>query len=82
MVGVVILLGPRVEALVSVVLEQEARKRSRFPPGLEPQGAAGTTAAAARGAGNPNGKQVRGIDRHDVMLGRVMTSIRTDRLMF
>ncbi|CAM9410773.1 unnamed protein product [Pylaiella littoralis] len=71
-VGVVILLGPRVEALVSMVLEQEARKRSRFPPGLEPQGAAGTTAAAARGAGNPNGKQAAVPPRET---GRTLSSV-------
>lgn len=39
-VGVVILLGPRLEGLVSKVLELETRKRSRFPAGLEPKGAA------------------------------------------
>ncbi|CAN0352463.1 unnamed protein product [Ectocarpus sp. 8 AP-2014] len=39
-VGVVILLGPRLEGLVSKVLDLETRKRSRFPAGLEPKGAA------------------------------------------
>ncbi|CAN0312068.1 unnamed protein product [Laminaria digitata] len=36
-VGVVVLLGPRVQGLVSTLLQVEAGKRSRFPPGLEPQ---------------------------------------------
>ncbi|CAM9415836.1 unnamed protein product, partial [Hapterophycus canaliculatus] len=44
-VGVVILLGPRLEGLVSTVLELEARKRSRFPVGLEPRGTTGSAAA-------------------------------------
>lgn len=39
-VGVVILLGPRLEGLVSKVLDLETRKRSRFPAGLEPKGVA------------------------------------------
>lgn len=40
-VGVVVLLGPRVEGLVSTVLKLEAGKRSRFPAGLEPPRSAG-----------------------------------------
>ncbi|CAN0333747.1 unnamed protein product [Ectocarpus sp. 8 AP-2014] len=40
-VGVVILLGPRLEGLVSKVLDLETRKRSRFPAGLEPKGPKG-----------------------------------------
>ncbi|CBJ32374.1 conserved unknown protein [Ectocarpus siliculosus] len=39
-VGIVILLGPRLEGLVSKVLDLETTKRSRFPAGLEPKGAA------------------------------------------
>ncbi|CAM9461275.1 unnamed protein product, partial [Ascophyllum nodosum] len=34
-VGVVILVGPRVERAVSVLLQREARRRKRFPTGLE-----------------------------------------------
>lgn len=55
MVGVVVLLGPRVEELVATVLEAETRKRSRFPPGLEPRG---STATAAGGVGTANGDKV------------------------
>ncbi|CAN0062521.1 unnamed protein product [Scytosiphon promiscuus] len=57
-VGVVILLGPRVEELVSTVLGLETRKRSRFPVGLEPRGTAGSPAAA----GTEKGGQKPGRD--------------------
>lgn len=50
-VGVVVLLGPRVEDLVSTILGLEAKKRSRFPPGLEPRGKATATGGAGAGAG-------------------------------
>lgn len=81
-VGVVILLGPRLEALVSAVLEIEARKRSRFPPGLEPHGAPGTTRTAAKGVGNSNVEQVQIISEMTVMFERMTTNIRADRLIF
>lgn len=48
------MLGPRVEGLVTTVLEVEARKRSRFPPGLEPRGG---TATATGGVGKADGDQ-------------------------
>lgn len=58
-VGVVILLGPRVEGLVSMVLQAEAGKRSRFPPGLEPQrGARVGVGVAGEGAGGPSAQKV------------------------
>ena len=65
-VGVVILLGPRVQGLVSALLQVEAGKRSRFPPGLEPQrGARGDGLGAAReGAGRPSAKQVLNVLVH------------------
>lgn len=58
-VGVVILLGPRVQGLVSTLLQVEAGKRSRFPPGLEPQRGArgGGVVAAGEGAGGPGAKE-------------------------
>lgn len=61
-VGVVVLLGPRVQGLVSTLLQVEAGKRSRFPPGLEPQqqrGARdGVGVAGGEGAGGPSAKKV------------------------
>lgn len=66
MVGVVILLGPRVQGLVSTLLQVEAGKRSRFPPGLEPQrgGRGGGVVAAGEGAGGPGAKEVLNVQRH------------------
>lgn len=52
----VVLLGPRVEELVATVLELETRKRSRFPPGLEPRAGAAT---ATGGVGTANGDKVK-----------------------
>lgn len=46
----IVLLGPRVEGLVTTLLELEARKRSRFPPGLEPRGGTATATGAAETA--------------------------------
>ena len=65
-VGVVILLGPRVQGLVSTLLQVEAGKRSRFPPGLEPQRGArgGGVVAAGEGAGEPGAKEVLNVHLH------------------
>lgn len=58
-VGIVILLGPRVEGLVSTVLQVEAGKRSRFPPGLEPKRRArGGVGVAGEGARAPSSEKV------------------------
>eukprot|EP00752_Nemacystus_decipiens_P009832 g8771.t1 len=68
-VGVVVLLGPRVEGLVATLLDLEARKRSRFPPGLEPGGDAATT---TRGVGTANRGEAPSPPREK---GRTLSSV-------
>eukprot|EP00903_Cladosiphon_okamuranus_P011493 g10825.t1 len=69
-VGVLVLLGPRVEELVATVLEVETRRRSRFPPGLEPRG--GAAKGAAGGVGTADGDKAASPPRKK---GRTLSSV-------